>query len=139
MPRQTIERAVVRLAVHAPEPRPADVGEPRAELEAQQPEEAEDYVGIGPRIGHDLDRCQRGLLLQDEGQEGEAVAQRARHHDTIQTRELVAHEVLIGDAPTLAEVSGVRSCVHGLDRDDKAQTVCRGDLTPTPGLIYELA
>ena len=24
--------------------------------------------------------------------------------------------------------------MHGLDRDDKAQTVCRGDLTPTPGL-----
>src|SRR4051794_13377428 len=89
MPRQTIEGAVVRLAAHAPEPRPADVGEPRAELEAQQPEDAEDHVGVGPRVGHDLDRCQRGLLLQDEGQdegqEGEAVAQRARHHDTIHT------------------------------------------------------
>ena len=37
-------------------------------------EDAEDRVGVGPGVGHDLDRLQLGLLLQHHREQGEAVA-----------------------------------------------------------------
>ena len=45
--RDRVERSVVGLPVDAPELGAADVGEARAELVAQEPEQAEDRVGIG--------------------------------------------------------------------------------------------
>lgn len=51
---QGIQGAIVRLAAHAPEARAADVGQPRAELVAQEVENPEDRIGVGTGIRHDL-------------------------------------------------------------------------------------
>ncbi len=62
---ERVQPAVVGAAVDAPEPGAADIGQPGAELVAQEPEQTEDAVGIGAGVGHDLGRLELGLLLEE--------------------------------------------------------------------------
>ena len=58
-----------------------EVGEPGAELVAQEPEQAKDQIAVACRVAHDLVRAQAGLLLQQALQDEQGVADRARHDD----------------------------------------------------------
>ena len=128
------ERPVVGLRVHPPEPGLAEVGQPGAELVAQQPEQAEDQVAVAGRVAHDLVRAQAGLLLQQAFEDEQRVAERARDDDAVEAGELVAGEVVVGDAAAGVEVLRVGAGVEGADRDDEPQAVGRGDLAAAPGL-----
>ena len=130
---QLVEGAVIGLAVHAPEPRAADVGQARAELVAEEMEDAEDRVGVGAGVGHDLGRLQLGLLLQHDREQGQAVAQGAGHGDAVQAGELVGDEVVERDPALLAEVARVRPGVDGADRHHEAQPVGGCDVAAAPG------
>ena len=48
---ELVESAVVGCGIDAPEPSATDIGDPWAELVAEQPEDAEDHVGIGTGEG----------------------------------------------------------------------------------------
>ena len=54
-----VKRAVVGPGIDPPEAGTADVGEPRTEAVAEQAEETEHHIRVGPGVGHDL----RGLQL----------------------------------------------------------------------------
>ncbi len=130
---QLVEGAIVGLAIHAPEPRPADVGQTRAELVAQEMKDAEDRVGVGPGVGHDLGRLQLGLLLQHHGKQREAVAQGAGHGDAVEPGELVRDQVVERGPTLLTEVARVRPRMDRADGHHEAQPVSRGDVTAAPG------
>jgi hypothetical protein len=66
---QRIERAAIGLGIDPPQVGAAGVGEPRAELEAEQTEHAKDRIGVGAGIGHDLDRLQFRLLFEHDGEQ----------------------------------------------------------------------
>src|SRR3546814_5594391 len=76
-PGNLIELSVARLAVDAPQLRAADVRQTGAESVAQEPEQAENCVGIGSGVGHNLQRIELGFLLQQESQDDQTVAQGA--------------------------------------------------------------
>ena len=86
LPRRALERSVVDLAVHAPEPRLAEIGQPRAKLVAEQPEESEDRIAVARGVGHDFGRLKAGLLFEKSRKHVERVAQRAGHHDGVEAR-----------------------------------------------------
>jgi hypothetical protein len=52
----------------------------------------------------------------------------------VEAGELVAGEVVVGDAASGVEVLRVRAGVEGADRDDEPQAVGRGDLSAAPRL-----
>ena len=79
-----VERAVVCLRIDAPEASAADVGDSRAELDAEQPEYPEDEIGISTGIGHNFREVGVGFLAQHNAKELQAVAQRTRHNDTVE-------------------------------------------------------
>jgi hypothetical protein len=72
---QAVERAVVGGPVNAPEAGIADVGEPGAELVAQEPEQPEHRVSVGCSIGHDFRGFEVGFLVEQQSQDQQAVAQ----------------------------------------------------------------
>src|SRR3546814_7109136 len=65
-PGNLIELSVARLAVDAPQLRAADVRQTGAESVAQEPEQAENCVGIGSGVGHNLQRIELGFLRSEE-------------------------------------------------------------------------
>ncbi len=62
MGREVVEPAVVGGSVDPPEAGAAKIADARAELVAQEPEQAEHAVGVGSRIRHNLAGVERGLL-----------------------------------------------------------------------------
>ena len=64
-------------------------------------------------------RAKAGLLFQQALQDEQGVADRARHDDGVEAGELVAGEVVVGDAAAGVEVLRVRAGVEGADRDDE--------------------
>jgi hypothetical protein len=54
---EAIERAVVGVAVDAPEALVGQPGGARAELVAQKPEQPEDLIGVGGLVGDDRRRA----------------------------------------------------------------------------------
>ena len=88
--REVVQRAVIGFAVHAPEAAAADVGQAGTELVAEQMGDAEDRVGVRAGVGHDLGRLQLGLLLQDNGEQHRAIAQRAPYGDAVQAGSIEA-------------------------------------------------
>lgn len=78
---------------------------------AQEPEQAEDLVGVAGGVGHQLVRLQGGLLLEEAVEDVEAVPQGAGHDDGVEAGELVGQEVQVGDALAGSEVAGVRAGV----------------------------
>ncbi len=131
---QVVEPAVVGVTIDAPEARATDVADARAELVAQQPEQAEDHVSIGAGVGHDLARVQRGLLIEQDAEQHKRVAQRAGHDHAVEPAVLVGGEVVEGDATLGAEVFGVGRGVNRPEGHDKAHAVGRGDLAAAPVL-----
>ena len=129
---QAVERAVVGGPVDAPEAGIADVGEPGAELVAQEPEQPEHRVSVGCSIGHDFRGFEVGFLVEQQSQDEQAVAQCAGHHDGVQAGELVGDEVVVGDAAAGAEVLGIGSGVDGVAGCDEADAVGRGHLAASP-------
>ena len=129
-----VERAVAGMAVEAPEAGVADIGKARAELVAEHPEQPEDLVTVGGRVGHDLGGAKAGLVLEEAIEDIEAVSQGAGDDDGVEPGELVGGVVEVGDAPADAEVTGVRPCVYAAHRHDKAQPVSGGDFAAAPGL-----
>ena len=61
--REGVQRAVVGR-VDAPERRATGVGESRGVLVSEQPEQAEDDVGVAGAVGHDLARPHAGLRVK---------------------------------------------------------------------------
>ena len=79
-------------------------------------------------------RAKAGLLFEEALEDEQGVADRARHDDGVEADELVAGEVVVGDAAAGVEVLWVRAGVEGADRDDEAEAVGRGDLAAAPSL-----
>src|SRR3546814_11664768 len=78
-----IELSVARLAVDAPQLRAADVRQTGAESVAQEPEQAENCVGIGSGVGHNLQRIELGFLLQQESQDEQTEIGRASGRERV--------------------------------------------------------
>src|SRR4051812_23255651 len=95
MAREAVEYAVVGGSVDAPEAGVADIGKPWAELVAQEPKQSEHRVCISCGVGHDFGGIEVGLLLEQQSQDEQAVAQDTRHHDGVQPGELVGDEVVV--------------------------------------------
>ena len=125
--------AIVGLAIHAPEPRSADVGQTRAELVAQEMKDAEDRIAVGAGVGHDLGRLQLGLLFQHHGEQGQAVAQGAGYGDAVQPGELVRDQVVERHPTLLAVVARVRPRMDRADGHHEAQPVRGRYVTAAPG------
>ena len=142
--REPVQRAVVGGSVDAPEPGVADVGEPGAELVAEQPEQSDYRVGISCCVGHDLGGFEIGFLAEQQSQNDQAVAPSggfadgsprgdgAGHDDDTQPGELVGNEVVVGDAAAGAEVFWVGSGVDGVAWGAGADAVGRGHLAVAP-------
>ncbi len=115
---EAIERAVVGVWVKAPEPLVWQSGGAGAELVAQQPEQAEDLIGVGGLVGDD----HRGatvagrLEFEQPVEDHQRVAQGAGDDDRVQAGELVAHVVQPGHPAAGGEVAWVES---GVDRADR--------------------
>lgn len=84
-----VEYAIVGFPIDAPEPRAADIGDARAELVTKQVEYSKNRICISGSVGHDLGRLKFGLLFENDGDEIEAVAQRAGDGHSVETGELV--------------------------------------------------
>ena len=97
--------------VDPPEPRLAHICQAGAELKAQQPKQPKDDVGVASGVRDQLLWLQLSLLLQEALQEVRRLFQGPRNDDAVEARELVAHEVVIGDATLHVEVLAVVSRV----------------------------
>src|SRR5262245_43419533 len=75
---------------------------------------------------------QLSLLLQEALQEVRRLFQGPRNDDAVEARELVAHEVVIGDARLQVEVLAVVSGVQATHRYHEAKSIGRGHLAPAP-------
>src|ERR1700733_13166011 len=82
--RNLLERAVIGGAVDAPELCAANIRQSRAELITEQPEQAENGVGISGGVGHDFLGIEFGLLFEQQGEDDETVAQGSRHDGSIE-------------------------------------------------------
>lgn len=60
-----------------------------AELVSEQIEYAKDRIGISGRVGHDFCRLKFGLLLQNDGEEAETVAQGTGNGHGVEAGKLV--------------------------------------------------
>ena len=127
-----VERAVVGFPVDPPQPGVAEVGQARAELVAEQPEQAKHRIGVRGGVGHEFDRLQFGLLFEEKGEQHQAVAQGAGNDDAVQAAELVGQQVVPGHAAGLAEILRVRPGMDGARRGGEAHAVRRGDIAGTP-------
>jgi hypothetical protein len=88
-----VKRAVVGPGIDPPEAGTADVGEPRTEAVAEQAEETEHHIRVGPGVGHDLRGLQRCVLFERAREQHQAVAQGVRDGDTVQAGELIGDEL----------------------------------------------
>jgi len=84
------------LSIDTPEPRAADIGDARRELEPEEVENAENRVGIAGRIGHDFAWPQFGFLVEHDRQQMEAVAQRTGDRHGIQPGKTVGNQIVPG-------------------------------------------
>ena len=132
--REPVQHAVIGSLVDAPKSGVADIGEPGAELVSEQPEQSEHCVGVGGSVGHDLGWREVGFLTEQQPQNDQAVAQRARHDDGVQPGELVGDEVVVGDAAAGAEVFWVRPGMDCAAGCDKADAIGRGHLAAAPDM-----
>ena len=64
MTSQAVQGAVIGRAVQTPESGFTDIGQPRTELKTQQPKEAKNNVRLTGRVGHQLFRFERRLILE---------------------------------------------------------------------------
>src|SRR5208283_2877190 len=127
-----IERPVARLAVDTPEFDAADVRQAGAELVSEEPEQAENGIGISGGVCHNLQRFQLGFLLQQESQDDQAVAQRSGDDGAGQTAELIGNHVVPSEAAFLAVVFGIGTGVYGARRSDETHAVRAGYLAGPP-------
>src|SRR5207248_10650039 len=104
------------------------------ELVAQKPEQPKDDIGIAGGISHQLSWPKARLMLQQSVQNIRRVVQCARNDDAVKTGELVAGEVVIGDAALRVEVFAVGTGVQSSHRDDEAQPVRRGHFAAAKSL-----
>ena len=74
-----------------------------------------------------------GLLLENDGEQHEAVAQRAGHDDAVEAGVLVGSHVVEGDATLTTEVAWVGAGTDGTDRHHETQSIGRGHLAGAPG------
>ena len=73
-------------------------------------------------------------MLEQAIENVERVADRPGDDDGVKPGELVAREVVVGDASAGSKVPRVRTVVEGSDRYDEAKPVGRGDLASAPVL-----
>ena len=97
-PCKTVQRPVFRAAIDTPEPRAAEVCEPGAELKPQQSEQPKDEIAVGGRVRHDLLDFEARFVLEQAIENVERVADRPGDDDGVKPGELVAREVVVGDA-----------------------------------------
>ena len=121
---EAIQRAVVGVAVKAPEPLVGQSGWAGAELVAEEPEQPKDLIGVGGLVGDDHRRTAvaGGLEFEQPVEDHQRVAQGAGHDDRVQSGELVAHVVQPGHPAAAGEVPRVGAGVDGADRYLEAQT-----------------
>ena len=108
-PCKTVQRPVFRAAIDTPEPRAAEVCEPGAELKPQQSEQPKDEIAVGGRVRHDLLDFEARFVLEQAIENVERVADRPGDDDGVKPGELVAGEVVVGDASAGSEVPRVRA------------------------------
>ena len=82
----------------------------------------------------DLTDFETRLVLEQTIENVEGVSNRSGNNDGVESSELVAGEVVIGDATPRPEVPGVRPGVERTDRDDETEPVGRGDFASAPVL-----
>ena len=133
-PCKTVQRPVFRAAIDTPEPRAAEVCEPGAELKPQQSEQPKDEIAVGGRVRHDLLDFEARFVLEQAIENVERVADRPGDDDGVKPGELVAREIVVGDASAGSKVPRVRPGVEGSDRYDEAKPVGGGDLASAPVL-----
>lgn len=129
---EVIQHAIIGLAIDTPEPRAANVGDARRELEPEQVKNAEDRVGVAGCVGHDLAWPQFGFLVEHDGKQIEAVAQRAGHRQSIQPGKAIRNQIVPGDAAFAPEIARVWAGVDRADWHGETQSIGRGDLAAAP-------
>jgi len=83
MARNVIQVPIVRIGIHPPEASASDVGQPWGKTISQQAEETKHDVAVSAGVRHDLGRLQFSLLIQNDGQQHQAVSQRSWNGDGI--------------------------------------------------------
>ena len=129
---KAVERAVIGFAIDPPQLDVAEVGQARAELIAEQPEDAEYRIGVCSGVGHEFGRLQLGFLFEEQREQHQAVAQGAGDHDAVEAAELVGHQIVPSHAARLAEILRVRPGMDGARRRGEAHAVRRGDIASAP-------
>ena len=127
-----VEGAVIGGLVDPPEFCAADIGQAWAELESKQPEQAEDGVRIGRRVGHDFHRLKLGLLIEQKSEDYKAITQGTGDNHGTQTAELVGDHIVPGDPAGLTEIFRVRASVNGAGRRGEPHPIGRSNLTGSP-------
>ena len=132
MTRHPIQHAVVRVTIEPPQPRIPEIRQPRAELKAQQPEQAEHEVGIPCRVRDQLLWLQFLRMFHQTVQQIGRLAQRSRNYDPLDACELIVHELVIGDTALLVKILAIMAGIERSHRNHESQSVSRSDFTATP-------
>ena len=129
---KAVERAIIGLPVDPPQPGVTQIGQPRAELVAQQPEQAEHRIGIRGGVGHEFHRLQFGFLFKKKGEQHQAVTQCSGNHDAIQAAELVRQQIVPGHTPGLTEIFRIGSGMDGARGRGEAHAIRRSNVPRAP-------
>jgi hypothetical protein len=117
-----------------PQPRVSNVRYAWAELVAQPPAPPKHHGTDTSRVRHDFHRSHMRLVLQQAIADGHRIAQCTGHDDAMASGALVRAAVVGGDASMGAIILAMGTGVQRPNRDDEAQAISRGHLTPTPCL-----
>ena len=83
---------------------------------------------------HGRPRLQLGLLFKYNGEQGQAVAQRARHGDAVKPGKLIGDQIVERDPALLAVVARVRPRMDRADRHHEAEPIGGGHVAAAPGM-----
>jgi hypothetical protein len=129
-----IQTPIIGRRIHPPKAGFADIGQPGAELVAEEPKQAEDDITDPGGIRHDFDRLELGLVFEEAIQDGHRIAERAWDDDRMEAGELVRGEVVIGHAAMRVEIVAMGPGIDRADRDDEPQPIRGRDFASAPGL-----
>ena len=128
------ERPVVGGEIEPPQLGVGQVGQLRAVVEAQQPQQPEHHVAVGTGVADDHLRPAPSLLAVDQVDEVQRVPRGARHHRPGQPYGLVVDQIQPRRATPAPEVLRVGSGVDAAHGHDEADAVDGGDQPASPVL-----
>src|ERR1700730_5698111 len=101
---QAVQGSIIRFGIHAPQTHTSNIRDSGTKLIPQQPEQSKDQVGGSCSISHNLKWIETRLLFEQSFENIEGVPHRSWNNDSVETAELIAGEVIIGNTLSNAKI-----------------------------------